>query len=149
MLDSQFGSNTGNCYKPDGTNLKSFIMSTMEKKNNEELADYSDVQNFIIYLNASSRISDNTQWRYDLESVFDVDNFMKWLAVNTVIQNWDTYGKMTHNFYLYNDPATAKLVWIPRDNNGGTIARETDCPESFHERSDKFLAADQVPDGYT
>ena len=117
MLDSQFGSNTGNCYKPDGTNLKSFIMSTMEKKNNEELADYSDVQNFIIYLNASSRISDNTQWRYDLESVFDVDNFMKWLAVNTVIQNWDTYGKMTHNFYLYNDPATAKLVWIPWDNN--------------------------------
>ncbi len=117
MLDSQFGSSTGNCYKPDGTYLKTFSISTMEKKNNEEMADYSDAQSFISYLNASTRTSDIDQWKSDLESVFDVDNFMKWLAVNTVIQNWDTYGKMTHNFYLYNDPATEKLVWIPWDNN--------------------------------
>ena len=89
----------------------------MEKKTNEDLADYSDVQKFISNLNASTRTSDINQWKSDLESVFDVDNFMKWLAVNTVIQNWDTYGKMTHNFYLYNDPATSKLVWIPWDNN--------------------------------
>ena len=117
MLDSQFGNSTGNCYKPDGTYLKSFSISTMEKKTNEEQADYSDVQNFITFLNAGTRTSDINQWKSDLESVFDVDNFMKWLAVNTVIQNWDTYGNMTHNFYLYNNPATTKLVWIPWDNN--------------------------------
>jgi spore coat protein H len=117
MLGSQFGNNSGNCYKPDGTNLKSFSISTMEKKTNEDIADYSDVRNLITILNASTRTSDIAQWKSDLESVFDVDNFMKWLAVNTVIQNWDTYGRMTHNFYLYNDPATSKLVWIPWDNN--------------------------------
>lgn len=117
MLESQFGSNTGNCYKPEGTYLKTFSISTLEKKNNEELADYSDMQTFISYLNAGTRTSDINKWKSDLESVFDVDNFMKWLAVNTVIQNWDTYGKMTHNFYLYNDPATSKIVWIPWDNN--------------------------------
>ena len=46
------------------------------------------------------------------------------------MQNWDTYGRMTHNYYLYNDPSTSKLVWIPWDNNealqdgkmGGSIA---------------------------
>lgn len=122
MLESQFGSSTGNCYKPDGTYLKTFSISTMEKKTNEELADYSDVQTFISYLNAGTRTSDINQWKSDLESVFDVDNFMRWLAVNTVIQNWDTYGKMTHNFYLYNDPATSKLVWIPWDNNEALAA---------------------------
>jgi spore coat protein CotH len=42
---------------------------------------------------------------------------MKWLAVNTVIQNWDTYGNMTHNYYLYNDPNGNGLSWIPWDNN--------------------------------
>ena len=36
---------------------------------------------------------------------------------NTVIQNWDTYSKMTHNYYLYNNPDTNKLTWIPWDNN--------------------------------
>ena len=42
---------------------------------------------------------------------------MKYLAVNTVIQNWDTYGVMTHNYYLYNNPDNGKLTWIPWDNN--------------------------------
>ncbi len=117
MLDSQFGSSTGNCYKPDGTYFKSFSASDFEKKTNEDIADYSDVQKMVTYLNASTRTSNSTQWQTDLESVFDVNNFMKWLAVNTLIQNWDTYGRMTHNFYLYNDPSTQKLTWIPWDNN--------------------------------
>ena len=115
--DTMLDSSTGNCYKPDGTNFSLFSISTFEKKTNEDLADYSDVQKMVSYLNASTRTSNSTQWKSDLESVFDVDKFMKWLAVNTVIQNWDTYGKMTHNFYLYNDPATQKLTWIPWDNN--------------------------------
>jgi len=42
---------------------------------------------------------------------------LRWLAVNTVIQNWDTYGRMAHNYYLYNDPSTGQLTWIPWDNN--------------------------------
>jgi len=33
------------------------------------------------------------------------------------VQNWDTYGSMAHNYYLYNDPTTGLLTWIPWDNN--------------------------------
>lgn len=43
--------------------------------------------------------------------------FLKYLAVNGIIQNWDTYGQMAHNFYLYNDPDRNVLTWIPWDNN--------------------------------
>jgi spore coat protein CotH len=43
--------------------------------------------------------------------------FLKWLAANTVMQNWDTYGRMNHNFYLYHDPLTHRFTWIPWDNN--------------------------------
>jgi len=46
-----------------------------------------------------------------------VDGFLKYLAVNNTIQNWDTYGKMTHNYYLYNDPADGLIKWIVWDNN--------------------------------
>ena len=28
-----------------------------------------------------------------------------------------TYGRMTHNYYLYNDASTNLLTWIPWDNN--------------------------------
>jgi spore coat protein H len=48
---------------------------------------------------------------------FDRDVFLKYLAVNTIIQNWDTYGRMTHNYYLYNNPDNNLLTWIPWDNN--------------------------------
>ncbi len=46
-----------------------------------------------------------------------MDVFLKWLAANTAIQNWDTYGIMTHNYYLYNNPGNGLLTWIPWDNN--------------------------------
>lgn len=63
------------------------------------------------------RTTDTDTWKQNLEEVFDVDVFLNWLAVNSTIQNWDTYWIMTHNFYLYNNPETEKLIWIPRDNN--------------------------------
>ena len=33
------------------------------------------------------------------------------------MQNWDTYGIMEHNYYLYNNPDNNLLTWIPWDNN--------------------------------
>jgi len=46
----------------------------------------------------------------------DVDHFLKWLAVNTAMVNWDSYGTHAKNFYMFNHP-TRKLVWIPWDLN--------------------------------
>ena len=68
-------------------------------------------------LHADTRTSSPETWRQDLEAVFDVDGFLKYLAVNGIIQNWDTYGRMPHNYYLYNNPETSKLTWIPWDYN--------------------------------
>jgi hypothetical protein len=121
VLDEQFGSDDGNLYKPDG-DAASFAEGTydeyeMEKKNNEDEADYSDVESLYTIINSDLRTSDVEMWKDSLEEVFNVDGFLKWLAVNTVIQNWDTYGTMTHNYYLYNNPDTGLLNWIPWDNN--------------------------------
>jgi len=121
VLESQFGNDSGNLYKPDGS-AASFAQGTyneseMEKKNNEELADYSDVKSLYDIINSDERTSDTDQWKADLSGVLNVDGFLKWLAANTVIQNWDTYGVMTHNYYLYNNPDNNLLTWIPWDNN--------------------------------
>ena len=97
MTESQFGDKDGNLYKPE-SNLQTFIASQFEKKNNETAADYADVQQFIINLNT-----------------FDVDHFLHYLAVNNTIVNWDSYGAMAHNYYLYNH--NGKLTWIPWDHN--------------------------------
>jgi len=136
VLDEQLGDDSGNLYKPDG-DAASFAEGTydedeMEKKSNEEEADYDDVEALYTIINSSLRSTDPEVWKSDLEDIFNVDGFLKWLAVNTVIQNWDTYGNMTHNDYLYNDPDAGLLNWIPWDNNeafsngkqGGAISLE-------------------------
>jgi hypothetical protein len=45
-----------------------------------------------------------------------VDHYLKFLAINNAIVNWDGYGNMAHNYYLYNHSVN-KLTWIPWDHN--------------------------------
>lgn len=121
VLDTQFSDDDGNLYKPDG-DAASFAAGTYDedeyvKKTNEDEADFTDVQALLTAINDGIRTTDAETWRSNLETVFDTDVFLKYLAVNTIVQNWDTYGRMTHNYYLYNNSDTGKLTWIPWDNN--------------------------------
>ena len=121
VLETQFSDNNGNLYKPEGTGA-SFIAGTFdeasfEKKTNEDEADFSDILALFDALHDETRLSVPETWRMNLENVLDVGEFVQWLAINTVIQNWDVYGAMAHNFYLYNNPSTGLLTWIPWDNN--------------------------------
>lgn len=115
MIESRFGEDVGNIYKPE-SNFTSFVLDQFEKKNNEAAADFTDVVTLINTLNSSVRTQNPVQWRALMEEIFYVDHFLKWLAINTTMQNWDTYGRMAHNYYLYNNPANG-FTWIPWDNN--------------------------------
>ncbi len=121
MIENQFGEDKGNIYKPEST-FQSFVASQFEKKNNETENDFSDVQSTITVLNSGLRTSNPVQWRANLEQNFNVDHFMKWLAVNSTMLSWDTYGRMAHNYYLYNSPGKG-LTWIPWDNNESLMNR--------------------------
>ncbi len=120
FLTDYFGSETGNCYKPDGNGAQFsssiFDLDDFEKKTNQTTGK-EDIQAMYDALHASTRTTNAAAWRAGLEATFDVDGFLKYLAVNNTIQNWDTYGVMSHNYYLYNDPVMGKLRWIVWDNN--------------------------------
>jgi len=121
VIETQFSSDDGNLYKPDGDAATfaagTYSESEYEKKTNQDEANFSDVKALYDIMNSSSRTSKPSEWRKSLDAIFDTDIFLKYLAVNTVIQNWDTYGKMTHNYFIYNNPENNKLTWIPWDNN--------------------------------
>ena len=121
VIETQFSSDDGNLYKPDGDGASlasgTFSEDVFVKETNEDAADWSDIQDLFTALHAENRTTDAATWRANLESVIDTDVFLKYLAVNTVIQNWDTYGRMTHNYFLYNNPDNNLLTWIPWDNN--------------------------------
>ncbi|MBD1259013.1 CotH kinase family protein [Maribacter polysiphoniae] len=121
LIDTLFSSDDGNLYKPEDYGASfaegTFNEEGFEKKTNEDEADWSDIESLFSALHSDTRTTEPETWRTNLEAVFDVDTFLNYLAVNTVIQNWDTYGRMEHNYYLYNNPDNNLLTWIPWDNN--------------------------------
>jgi len=121
VLKTQFDDNKGNLYKPNGTaaqlSLGSFNEDELVKVNNKAAADFSDIKALLASLHASTRTSAPETWRQGLSAVFNTDVFLKYLAINGIAQNWDTYGRNDHNYFLYNAHATSKLTWIPWDNN--------------------------------
>lgn len=123
VIGRYFDDDSGNIYEGDGQGA-SLALGTLDqleesfqKENNEEEADWSDLQALYTVLHDPLRTRNLAQWRTELEAVFDVDTFLNWLAISAVLQHWDTYGAMTHNFYLYHNPATDQLTWISWDHN--------------------------------
>ncbi len=120
LIETQF-EDGGNLYQPDGTAAQlsegSFDEEELGKETNEEAADYSDVLALLAALHDGTRTSDPEAWRAALDKIFDTDVFLHYLAINGIGQNWDTYGRMTHNYFMYRSPSTSKFVWIPWDNN--------------------------------
>jgi spore coat protein CotH len=130
MVKDQFNEEKGNIYKPE-SNFQSFIQAQFEKKNNTSQANYGDVQAVISALNSTSRTTDPKAWREGLEKVFDVDHFLKYLAINNTIVNWDVYGAIAHNYYLYTPTYNNKVTWIPWDFNLAMTQQTDDAKGGF------------------
>ncbi|MFD3165216.1 CotH kinase family protein [Herpetosiphon sp. NSE202] len=117
-----FGDDSGNIYEGDGSaaslaeGTKATIQASFQKENNDATG-WADVEALYDVLHSSERTSDPAAWRAKLEAVFDVPIFLKWLGVSTLLEHWDTYGAMSHNYYLYTNPATGKLTWVSWDHN--------------------------------
>lgn len=119
MLKLQFGSDAGNLYKPVGTGGRwtQFFQASFPKKTNDADEDWTDIQDAIATLNSSR--SDGAVWRARLEARFEVNGFLRWLALNTMVGNNDAYGGLSaHNYYLYGSPRHRdRLFWIAWDHD--------------------------------
>jgi spore coat protein H len=139
FLEAHFGTSDGNLYKPDGNGAtwQVFDPETLGKENHEDEADYSDAQALFDALHAER--TDAATWRAGLEATLDVDGFLTWLAVNTVIQDWDTYGRMAHNYYLYADPGDGgRFRWIPWDHSFAFSAAQQPLSLALTEIGDQW-----------
>jgi hypothetical protein len=128
LLGVQFDDDGGNLYKPEGDGATwshqdaAIIARDFEKKTNEDDSDWSDIESAIAALHADR--ADPAEWRAGLEAVFDVQAFLHALAVNQVMVNWDSYGYMNHNYYVYADPSReGRLVWFPWDLNESMLVK--------------------------
>ena len=113
FLANNFDSNDGFLFKPDGTGSDLKYISDdiadytgIGLKTNEEHIDESKLIEMLDAINNGG----------DIEKYLDVDEMLRYFAVNTALVNLDSYqGNMKHNYYLYEDNGMFSI--IPWDYN--------------------------------
>lgn len=76
-------------------------------------ATYSDFASFINILNNTASNSFPSVIRRN----FEVDDFLKRLALDVLTSNWDGYWGNYNNFHLYRDPGSGRWHYIPYDQD--------------------------------
>lgn len=122
FLKTNFGDNDGNLYKCIGWSElawlgpdKNAYKPTIELKTNETEDDWTGFIEFVKYLN-KHEISD-AEYRSKFPQIFDIPAYFKVLAIDILLNNWDSYYDHGRNFYIYDNPETGKMTWIPWDYN--------------------------------
>ena len=96
---------------PESYKYESNGRRAYDLKTNKFDDDYSDLAHFISVLNSTS----NDDFVCEIESVFNVADYLKILALDVLIGNWDGYSGNKNNYYLYHDPLTDLFNYIPYD----------------------------------
>lgn len=60
-------------------------------------------------------IAEDDKFRREIGSFLDIDEFLRFVAVNALIVNLDSFFTIGHNYYLYLNPDTNKFAFIPWD----------------------------------
>lgn len=124
FLQKRYANNNGNFYKclypadlnyisnnPNSYKLTSGGRRVYDLKTNTIADDYSDLARFINILHNTSV----PQFLDSMEECFNVNAFLRAYAVDVVTGNWDDYAYNQNNFYLYHNPETDKIDYIPYD----------------------------------
>jgi len=126
FLEENFTNSDGDLYKPDGIGSDLLWLGSdftaytgVELKTNEDSSDNA------AFLNMVNELNNGT----DLESVINVDEVLRYLAVSTALSNLDSYqGALAHNYYLYEQDGVFSI--IPWDLNESFGTFTMDCQDS-------------------
>lgn len=120
FLQNNFTNDDGNLFKNkgwshfewNGPNHQSYH-PPFEIKTNTDNPDWSGFVNLMDVLNNLPE----EDYEKELEKIFNVDLFLKTLAVDVATNNWDSYLEHGRNWYIYEDLKTDLFHWIPWDYN--------------------------------
>lgn len=128
FLEDRFGDRSGDLYKA-ATDLPGeppYFATTeylgdldedyffhYQKKTNNDLRpdDYSQLRAFLAALNGTP----DAEMEAFFTANFDVEKFIRFLAVGNFVSHWDGLPQRPKNYWLYNIPAAARWVFIPWD----------------------------------
>lgn len=120
FLQEHFPSTSGMLCKPEGVRGLPFIGDTFasyERYFNPK-SDFppDDGQRIVALARLINKESDQ-DFQEEIGNYLAVDEFLRFIAVNTLISNLDSFLSTGHNYYLYINPADHLAYFIPWDLN--------------------------------
>jgi hypothetical protein len=97
----------GSAYRPLGDDRRPYDL----KLKDSDLEGYDDLAHFIDVVNNTGP----ADFREALEGAFNVNGFLRVLAVTTITGSWDSYWFLKNHYYLYAHPETGLFEFIPYD----------------------------------
>ncbi len=112
FLARHFASADGNLYEGTISDFTPEYRGTIEKKNNEDADDWSDVDAVVAALADPSEAG----WE-DLAAIVDLDRFLTYWATEVLVGHWDGYAGNRNNHQYYREPG-GRFVFIPWGPDG-------------------------------
>jgi len=119
FLQSRFKNKAGNLYKCTwpadlnilGSNVEDYDVPQYELKTNETENDRFDLFEFILTLNNTPA----NGLPCALEPIFNIQDYLKYMAFDVMVGNWDGPLFNKNNFFLYKNPSDGRFEYIPYD----------------------------------
>lgn len=108
FLKKHFKRATGNLYEGLCSDFRIGWLRTFEKKNHKDDADRSDLEAV-----ARALEGDDAGLLARLEPLIDLDQYLTYWAVETLIGHWDSYSNDGNNYLIYREPASGRFQFIP------------------------------------
>ena len=112
FLARHFDSAEGNVYEGTVSDFTPIYRGTIEKKTNEDAADWSDIDAVVAALQDLSDAGLQA-----LGEIVDLDRFLSFWATEVLVGHWDGYAGDRNNYWFYREP-DGRFVFIPWGTDG-------------------------------
>lgn len=119
FLQQNFDTDKGNLFEADTTTQLAWNGNQPENYPEIKLQSKEQAGAWDKLITWLDLINNNYQYNFqqELHAGFDITGFVKALSTDMFIDNWDSYAANGRNFFIYENPKTQKLSWIPWDYN--------------------------------
>ncbi|MFO0936242.1 MAG: CotH kinase family protein [Gemmataceae bacterium] len=118
FLKTHFQDDKGLLMKPEGLRDFMFMGDNWEayKKNYVPKRDATPTESKrIIAFAKLVQSGSDAEFQKEIGQYLDLDNYLRFLATTAFVSNSDSFFALGHNFYLYLNPQTNKIVFLPWD----------------------------------
>ncbi len=106
LTERRYADGTGPLYEGSLSDLRTNWMNTLDAKGD---GDRTDLLPIVAVLETAS----DADLAGALAPYLDLDQFLTYWAMEMLTNHWDGYANDKNNFFLYNDPTTGQLQFIP------------------------------------